>query len=341
MARKKREFSIATAVGKELGIDLGTGNTVIYMKGRGVVLREPSVMAVDIKTNDIVAVGKEAREMIGKNPQGISIVRPIQNGVVADFDAAVALLKAYMKKIPNSANTRARMVLSHPNYATEVEKIALEDVARHSGGTDINLVSAPLAALIGSGYTPMSPKARMVINMGAGHTEVCVCVFGEVVSSASERIGAMHVDRNIIRFLKLKYNLQISQVMAEEIKTKIGSVYYVPDAVQNFLEVKGRSVVDNLPKIISLHADEVRETMRASISVIQSLIVRACEELQPQIAADLFDTEILLTGGGAMLNGLKEYIEELSGFKVAVVDRSGDIVAEGIGVILKGKEDEV
>ncbi len=330
MARKK-DLSLTSAIGKELGVDFGTVNTVIYLNGKGVIVREPSLIAVDNKTQDILAVGKEAKEMVGRNPQSIKLLRPVANGVVYSFDSATVFLKALLKKSASTGVGRGRMILSHPYGATEVEKLALEEVGRASGAVDISLLDAPIAALIGEGVAPVTPTGQMIIDMGAGHTEVSVCIFGEIVSSFCERTGALDIDQSIIRFMKLKYNLLISDLTAEQVKLKVGNAVTHGINSQVFMDVKGRSIVDGLPKSVNVSSEEIREPIIQALSVINRLVVKASEDLPPQIAADILESDVIVTGGGSLLKGLKEYIEESCGLKARLSERPFDTVAEGLG----------
>lgn len=329
-------FSLTGAVSREVGIDFGTANTVIFMKDKGIVLREPSVIAVDRRSEEVLAVGKEARDMLGKASGNIQVIRPIQHGVVADFDGATAMLRGFLKKAVKSGTVnRPKVIMGLPAGATEVERTAAEDVAQHAGGGDVSLMEAPLATLLGVGLSPLSPKGVMTVNFGAGLLQVAVAALGETIAHTTERLGGNRMDEEIIRFIKKKYHLQIGELTAEEVKLKIGSAFPVEDSFSAFMEVRGRSVSDNLPKNITVHADEIRGALGETLELIIRAIVRTTEALPPEIAADLLESGIVLTGGGAQLTGIGSYINEATGLKVRIAERPVDAVAEGLGAGLQ------
>lgn len=329
MARKKKHTGLS--VGKEIGVDLGSANTVIYMRDRGIVLREPSVVAVDKRSEELLAVGKEAKEMLGKSQSNIKLIRPIQGGVVAELDAAAAMLRAFLKKALNTGLlNRPKIVMAVPAGSTEVERTAAEDVARHSGGADVDLMEAPIAALLGSGISPIGPKGIMTMSLGAGHIEAAVSVLGQVISRHREPLGGNAMDEAVARYIKRKYGLLIGDLAAEEVKLKVGSAFPQDDELGSFTDVRGRSVAESLPKNITVHGDEIREALFECLESMARVVVRTTEGLEPQLAADVLDGGILLTGGGALLRGVVPFLQEATGLKVSISERPLDTVAEGL-----------
>lgn len=327
----KKDF--AAAVGKDLAVDLGTANTVIYIKGKGAVLKEASVLAIENESKNIIAVGKEAKDMLDRTPENITIIKPLQNAVVADFDAASAMLKVFIKKAVGANIGKNSIVMSYPAASTQVEKMAAQDLAKHCVSGKVTLVSQPVATLIGEGISPVTPQARMVIDIGAGHTEVSVCIFGEVMAVFKENIGSDEIDQNIARYMRNKYKLIISNKSAEEIKLKLGSAFISADYSQNFMDVKGRSLIDNIPKSINVNSDEIREVIVGVLSVIPRLMIKTCEDLPAQIVADIMEVPVIVTGGTAQLKGLKEYIENMTGLKAQIAQIPVDTVALGMAKI--------
>ncbi len=334
--KKKEDFSLGAVISPELAIDLGTLNTVIYMKGRGIILREPSIIAVDERTEEIIAVGKEAKEMKGRNSKNIKLISPIKSGVVADSEVASSMLKAFIKKSSkHKFSPKTKMVFPFPSGATEVEKSAVHDVGVHSGGSEVNILDAPIAALIAEGIYPSTAKSQMIMIMGAGHTDVAVCSYGEILASSYSRIGGLDVDEAIIRYVKKKYKLVISENTAETIKIKIGSLFPLENDYQNFMEVKGRGLNDNLPKSVAIQAEEIRGCISEPFSDIVKTIVDTCEKLPPQVSADILEKGIIVTGGASLLSGVREFIKEKIGFDVKLAQHPFDSVAEGLGSIYK------
>ncbi|MEG1426259.1 MAG: rod shape-determining protein [Oscillospiraceae bacterium] len=332
MAKKNGIFSQINALGSEIVIDMGTSNTVIFKKGAGIVLREPSVVAIDRRTQEVIAVGKEAKEMLGKTPAQILAVKPVLAGAAADFDVCCAMLKIFVKKASGAGVfSRPTVLFSLPAGATEVERIAAEEVAKHAGAGDIRLIEAPMAAAIGAGVSPLSPKGFMVVSMGAGITEVAVLALGDVIASTTVRTGGDAIDKAISRYIKRKYAIQIGELTAEEIKIKIGSAFPSADSFHSFMEVRGRSVAENLPKSITIHEEEIRGPILEELTKVIAAVVETTEVLPPEIAADLLETGILLTGGGGLLSGLDRYLQEATHLRVELSERPLDAVAEGLG----------
>ena len=332
MAKSDNVFSVFSAVSKDVGIDLGTANTVIFVKDKGVALRESSVVAVDVRTDEVLAAGKEAKEMLGKTPETMEVVCPVKDGVVADFGACAAMMKYYLHKAVNTSFfNKPRVVLSIPSGITDVERRAVEDAVKQAGAGSVNLMEAPMAAAIGAGLPVGSPRGTMIANIGAGVTEVAVISLGDIVASTTARGGSDAIDRGIIVYMKRKHSLQIGVLTAENVKLKIGSAYPTDDSFNTFMEVKGRSVVDGLPKSITVQADEIREVINEEVKDIIRVIMRTMEETPAELAADVVDQGILLAGGGCQLRGLDKYIEQETGLKTTLAERPVDCIAEGLG----------
>ena len=293
----------------DIGIDLGTANTLVFVKGKGIVIREPSVVAVDQKYNPprVVAVGTEAKEMIGRTPGSITAVRPLKDGVIADFDITADMLKAFIKKVAKSAPlAKVRVMICIPSGVTGVERNAVNDAARSAGAKYVSLIEEPMAAAIGAGLPVSEPTGSMVVDIGGGTSEVAVISLGDVVTSNSARVAGDNFDESIISYIKKKYNLLIGERTAEDIKIKIGSAY--PYEGEGAMNIKGRNLMDGLPKNIEISAEEIREALSDSINQILDVIKATLEKTPPELAADIIDHGIMLTGGGALLRGLDKLI---------------------------------
>lgn len=293
----------------DIGIDLGTANTLVFVKGKGIVIREPSVVAVDQKYNPprVVAVGTEAKEMIGRTPGSITAVRPLKDGVIADFDITADMLKAFIKKVTkNSPLARVRVMICIPSGVTGVERNAVNDAARSAGAKYVSLIEEPMAAAIGAGLPVSEPTGSMVVDIGGGTSEVAVISLGDVVTSNSARVAGDNFDESIINYIKKKYNLLIGERTAEDIKIKIGSAY--PYEGEGAMNIKGRNLMDGLPKNIEISAEEIREALSDSVNQILDVIKATLEKTPPELAADIIDHGIMLTGGGALLRGLDKLI---------------------------------
>lgn len=332
MAKSDTVFSVLSAVSKDIAIDLGTANTVIYMKEKGIVLRDSSTVAVDTRTEEVIASGKEAREMAGRAPENVSVVQPIRGGVVADFGACAAMLKHYVKRGAGAGVlNKPRVVVSVPSGISDVERRAVEDAVRQSGAGSVSLMEAPLAAAIGAGLTVGSPRGVMVLSLGAGITECAVISMGDVVASASRPGGSGEIDRQLVRFLKKNHGLNIGLLTAEELKLKLGSVFPTEENFNSFLEVRGRSVLEGLPKSITVHDDEIRGVFREAAGEIVRVITETLELLEPELSADVMAGGLTLVGGGSGLRGIARYIEQEIGLKASQAERPVDCTAEGIG----------
>lgn len=317
---------------KDIGIDLGTANTLVFMKGKGIVMREPSVVAVDVRTEDVLAVGTQAKEMIGRTPGSIVAVRPLKDGVIADFDVTATMLKHFIRKaLHNSSFSRPRVVVCIPSGVTEVERRAVEDAARQAGAKDVELIEEPMAAAIGAGLPVAEPTGSMVVDIGGGTAEVAVISLGDIVTSVSVRVAGDKFDEAIISYVKKKYNLLIGERTAEEIKIRIGSAYPTEDTENATMEIKGRNLVDGLPKNVVVSADEVREALGDSLQTIVEAIKNTLEKTPPELSADIIDHGIMLTGGGALLRGLDQLVSRETGMPVHVAERPLDCVVDGTG----------
>ena len=317
---------------KDIGIDLGTANTLVFMKSKGIVMREPSVVAVDVRTEDVLAVGTQAKEMIGRTPGSIVAVRPLKDGVIADFDVTATMLKHFIRKaLHNSSFSRPRVVVCIPSGVTEVERRAVEDAARQAGAKDVELIEEPMAAAIGAGLPVAEPTGSMVVDIGGGTAEVAVISLGDIVTSVSVRVAGDKFDEAIISYVKKKYNLLIGERTAEEIKIRIGSAYPTEDTENATMEIKGRNLVDGLPKNVVVSADEVREALGDSLQTIVEAIKNTLEKTPPELSADIIDHGIMLTGGGALLRGLDQLVSRETGMPVHVAERPLDCVVDGTG----------
>lgn len=315
---------------KDIGIDLGTANTLVFMKGKGIVIREPSVVAVDVRTDSVLAVGDSAKEMIGRTPGSIVAVRPLKDGVIADFDTTAVMLKHFIKKAVKSGTfSKPRVVVCIPSGVTEVERRAVEDAARQAGAKDVELIEEPMAAAIGAGLPVSEPTGSMVVDIGGGTSEVAVISLGDIVAACSVRVAGDKFDESIISYIKRKYNLLIGERTAESIKIKIGSAYPYED--EGSVEIKGRNLIDGLPKNIVIEASEVREALEDPINTIIDAIKSTLEDTPPELSADIIDHGIMLTGGGALLRNLDVLISKETHMPVYIAENPLDCVVAGTG----------
>ena len=321
---------------QDIGIDLGTANTLVFVKGKGIVIREPSVVAVDVRTQPpkVVAVGAEAKEMIGRTPGSITAVRPLKDGVIADFDVTADMLKAFIKRaISSSPFTRARVMICIPSGVTEVERRAVHDAARSAGAKYVSLIEEPMAAAIGAGLPVSEATGSMVVDIGGGTAEVAVLSLGDIVTSRSARVAGDDFDDAIIAYIKKKYNLLVGERTAEDIKIRIGSAYaYDGEGAMN---VKGRNLMDGLPKNVEVTSEEIREALSDPVSQIIDAIRSTLEKTPPELAADIIDHGIMLTGGGALLRGLDKLIEIETKMPVHIAQNPLDCVVDGTGLCLE------
>lgn len=317
----------------EIGIDLGTANTLVYVRDKGIVLREPSVVAVLADTNEPLAVGIEAKRMLGRTPGNIRAVRPMKDGVIADFEIAEAMLRYFINKARTKVSIISPEVLiAVPSGITEVETRAVEDSALAAGAKTVELVAEPMAAAIGVKLPVEEPTGNMIVDIGGGTTEVAVISLSGIVEARSVRVGGDSMDTAIMQFLKKQYSLMIGERTAEQIKLSIGSAYPLQEELT--LEVKGRDLMAGLPKTITITSQEVREALKDCVTSIVEAIRITLERCPPELASDLIDHGIVLAGGGALLTGLDKLISEETGLPVSVGEEPLSAVANGTGMIL-------
>lgn len=317
----------------DIGIDLGTANTLVYVKGQGIVLMEPSVVAVQTGTNNVLAVGEEAKRMLGRTPGSIMAIRPLKDGVIADFDITESMLRYFIRKVHNrKALVAPRVVIAVPSGITEVEKRAVKDSAEQAGARLVYLIEEPMAAAIGVGLPVQEPAANMIIDVGGGTTEVAIISLAGIVVTRSVRVGGDEMDEAIIQYLKRNYNLMVGERTAEEIKISIGSAYPLKEEMA--LEVKGRDLIAGLPKTLRITSEEVREALSESISTIVEAVRITLERCPPELSADLVDRGLIMTGGGALLRGFPRLVSEETGLPVHLADEPLKTVALGTGKVL-------
>lgn len=317
----------------DIGIDLGTANTLVYVRDRGIVLREPSVVAIQAGTNRVLAVGEEAKRMLGRTPGSIVAIRPMKSGVIADFEITEAMLRYFIRKVHNRRKmVRPRIIIAVPSGITEVEKRAVKDSARHAGAREVYLIEEPMAAAIGVGLPVQEPAGNMIVDIGGGTTEVALISLAGIVFSRSVRVGGDEMDECLAQYMKRVYNLMIGDRTAEEIKIAIGSAY--PMGEEMTMEVKGRDLVAGLPKTLTLTSEEVREALQEPISTIVESIRITLERCPPELSADLVDRGMVMAGGGALLKGMDKLMAEQTGLPVHVADDPLSAVAEGTGIVL-------
>jgi len=317
----------------DIGIDLGTANTLVYVKDKGIVLREPSVVAVQSGTNNVLAVGDEAKRMLGRTPSNIVAVRPLKDGVIADFEVTEAMLRHFISKVHNGRmRAKPRVVIAVPAGITEVEKRAVQESAMHAGAREVYLIEEPMAAAIGVGLPVQDPAGNMIIDIGGGTTEVAVISLSGIVFSRSLRVAGDELDKAIVQYMKRSYNLMVGERTAEEIKIKIGSAY--PMEQETSAEVKGRDLVTGMPKTRMITSQEVREALLEPITAIVDSVRVALESCPPELSADLVDRGLVLAGGGALLRGLDKLLSEQTGLPVHVAEDPLSAVAEGTGKCL-------
>jgi len=321
--------------GKDIGIDLGTANTLVHVKGKGIVIREPSVVAINKKTNAIIAVGDAAKEMIGRTPGDIIAIRPMKDGVIADYDITLSMLKYFIKKATSSSIiSKPRVIICVPSGVTEVEKRAVEDATYQAGAREVGLIEEPMAAAIGANLPVDEPVGSMVVDIGGGTSEVAVISLGGIVTSRSLRIAGDDFDESIVNYIKKEYNLMIGERTAEEIKITIGSAY--PKLSEQSMTIRGRDLITGLPKNIEITSTEIMEALKDPIGAIVDAIKYTLERTPPELASDIVDRGI--TGGGALLNGLDKLIMEETGMPVYVAENPLDCVALGTAKVLEDIE---
>ena len=325
----------------DIGIDLGTANTLVYMKGRGIIIREPSVVAVDARTDElrVRCVGHEAKAIIGAAPNSILAVRPLKDGVIADFDITAAMLQSFIRQACGSRLfVRPRVVICVPSGVTEVERHAVRQAAAKAGARQVTVIEEPMAAAIGAGLPTAEPVGSMIVDIGGGTAEVAVISLSGIVASRSVRCAGDALDQSITSFIKRKYNLLVGERTAEQIKLEIGSAC-PPDPTdtehgETTMEIKGRNLVDGLPKDILIRSEEVREAMNENLMRIVEAIKDTLECTPPELSSDIIDRGIMLSGGGALLRGLDTLIQNETGIEVHIAEAPLDCVALGAGAVL-------
>ena len=330
-------FNLFKLGSKDIGIDLGTANILVTVKGKGIVLREPSVVAIDIKTEDIIATGYEAKEMLGRTPENISAVRPMKDGVIANFTATQLMLKNILKKVCQRYNTRKpRVVVGVPSGITEVEERAVEESIMQAGAREVYLIEEPMAAAIGAGLNIADPSGSMVVDIGGGTTEVAVISLGGIVISKSLRIAGDELNEDIINYIKKEENMAIGETTAEEIKMKIGCAD--PLMTDLSMEIRGRDLSTGLPRNISLKSSQIMEAMSDSINKIVEVVKQTLEKTPPELASDLVETGLVLTGGGALIQNLDKLLSKETNIPIYIANEPLDCVVKGTARTLEDLE---
>jgi rod shape-determining protein MreB len=315
--------------GRDMAVDLGTANTLVYVRGRGIVLSEPSVVAIDPRTGEVHAVGIEAKRMLGRTPGTIQAIRPLKDGVIADFDVTEQMLRHFIQKVHQHRFAHPRVVVCVPSGVTGVEKRAVEEATRNAGARDAFLIEEPMAAAIGAGLPVSEPTGNMIVDVGGGTTEVAVISLGGIVVSVSLRVGGDEMDEAIISHVKREYKLLIGNQTAEEIKLEIGSAFRMTEEVQ--AEVRGRDMLTGLPKTVIISSEEIRHALEEPVSQIVDAIKSTLDKTPPELAADIMDRGIVLAGGGALLNGLDERLRHETQMPVQLAESPLTCVAVGSG----------
>jgi len=327
--------SILGRFSSDLAIDLGTANTLVYVKGKGIVLREPSVVAVrkDAKANRVVAVGRDAKNMLGRTPGNIVAIRPMKDGVIADFEVTEAMLRYFIRKIHDRRTLiRPRINISVPSGITQVEKRAVRESAESAGAREVYLIEEPMAAAIGAGLPITEPIANMVVDMGGGTTEVAVISLAGIVSSKTVRVAGDKMDSAILQYIKRKFNLLIGEHSAEKIKIELGDV--IPEQPFQEMEIKGRDLVSGVPKTITINSSEIRSAITEQIDTIVDTVKSVLEQTPPELAADIVDKGIVLTGGVALLKNLDKLLREETNLPIIIADDPLSSVVLGAGMSL-------
>lgn len=316
----------------DIGIDLGTANTLVYVKDQGIVLREPSVVAVKAGTNEVLSVGDEAKRMLGRTPGNIVAIRPLKDGVIADFEVTEAMLRHFIEKVHNRKSVRPRVVVAVPSGITEVEKRAVRESAIHAGAKEVYLIEEPMAAAIGVGLPVQDASGNMIVDIGGGTTEVALISLSGIVYSRSVRVAGDELDEAIVQYMRRAYNLMIGERTAEDIKIRLGSAYVL--GKETSMEVRGRDMVAGLPKTITVTSQEIREAMLEPLNTIIDAVRTTLERCPPELSADLVERGVVLAGGGALLRGLDRLLSEETGLPVHVAEDPLSAVAEGTGRVL-------
>lgn len=317
----------------DIGIDLGTASVLVYIKGKGIVINEPSVVAIDINTNKILEVGEEARKMLGRTPGNIVAIRPLRDGVISDFDITEKMLKYFIKKAVGNSIIKPRVIICVPSGVTEVEKRAVLEASNNAGAKKTYLIEEPVAAAIGAGLDITKPSGHMVIDMGGGTTDIAVISLGGIVVSRSIKVAGDKCDDAIVRYVRKKYNVMIGLRSAEEIKIKIGTAFPVEE--EKFMEVRGRNLVTGLPVNLTISSSDLLEAMEETITTIADAVHSVLEKTPPELAADISEKGIVMTGGGCLIHGMDKLIEKRTGLIVTISEDAVSCVAKGTGQSLE------
>ena len=320
-------------LGRDMAVDLGTANTLVYVRGRGIVLNEPSVVALNTNTGQIVAVGVEAKRMIGRTPGNIVAVRPLKDGVIADFDVTERMLRYFIQKVHKRRHlAKPRIVVAVPSGITGVEQSAVKEAAHQAGARRVYIIEEPMAAAIGAGLPVAEPTGNMIVDIGGGTTEIAIISLNGIVFSKSIRVAGDELDAAVINYMKRAYNLLIGERTAEEIKMRIGSAYPLDEELS--MEVKGRDSIAGLPKTIHITSQEVREALSDTVAAVVDAVRTTLERCPPELSADLVDRGFVMAGGGSLLRGIDRLLSDKTGLPVTVADDPLSAVANGTGAVL-------
>jgi len=326
--------SLSTIVGRDMAVDLGTANTLIYVRGEGIVLNEPSVVAVNVKDGRPVAVGAEAKRMIGRTPSNIQAIRPLRDGVIADFEICEKMLRYFIQKVHTSKWSKPRMVICVPSGITPVEQRAVQEAAEFAGARKpAYIIEEPMAAAIGAGLPVQDPTGNMIVDIGGGTTEVAVISLGGVVTSQSARVGGDAIDQAVINYIKKEYSLALGERTAEEVKIALGSAW--PLEIELHAEIRGRDLVSGLPKTIVTSTEEIREAIEEPVAAIVDAVKVTLDKTPPELSADIMEQGVVLAGGGALLNGISERLEHETGMPIVIAENPLFAVAIGSGQSLE------
>ncbi|MGE7947806.1 rod shape-determining protein [Lysinibacillus sp. NPDC093688] len=319
---------------KDIGIDLGTANVLIHVKGKGIVLNEPSVVAIDKKTNKVLAVGEEARQMVGRTPGNITAIRPLRDGVIADFDVTEAMLKHFINKLNvKGFLAKPRILICCPTNITSVEQKAIREAAEKSGGKKVYLEEEPKVAAIGAGMDIFQPSGNMVVDIGGGTTDVAVLSMGDIVTSESIKVAGDIFDNDILQYIKKEYKLLIGERTAEAIKITIGTVF--KGSRNDSMDIRGRDMVTGLPRTITINSEEIERALHESVAMIVQSAKNVLEKTPPELSADIIDRGVIITGGGALLHGMDQLLIEELKVPVFIAEQPMDCVAIGTGIMLE------
>jgi rod shape-determining protein MreB len=326
--------SLTGMVGRDMAVDLGTANTLVYVRGEGIVLDEPSVVAINIRTGEPLAVGHEAKRMIGRTPSHIQAIRPLKDGVIADFDVCEKMLRYFIQKVHRSRFAKPRMVICVPSGITGVEQRAVQEAAEFAGAAKpAYIIEEPMAAAIGAGLPVQDPTGNMIVDIGGGTTEVAVISLGGVVASQSVRVGGDELDDAVLQYIKKEYSLALGERTAEEVKVRMGSAWPLEEEV--YAEIRGRDLVSGLPKTIVISSEEIRDALSEPVSAIIDAVKVTLDKTPPELSADIMESGIMLAGGGALLNGLPERMQSETGMPIHVAKDPLYAVALGSGQSLE------